>query len=119
MVFNHLSEFTIGFKTTPLELFHPVTKEFSGPSLGRIRPEVVEGFLQQMGFEEPAVDAQQCIQGFSGLAPHMSPSGQENELLASQTPPKTARRLAQLLFTHLVERLPKVLASLTHCIDDS
>ena len=45
MGFNHLSKFMIGFKTTPLELFHPMTKEFSGPSLGRIGPEVVEGFF--------------------------------------------------------------------------
>ena len=52
----------IGLQTTPLELIHPMTEEFRGPGLGGVRPEVVEGFLQQMGFEEPVVDAQQCIQ---------------------------------------------------------
>src|SRR4030067_682665 len=102
MVFNHLSEFMIGLKTTPLELLHPVTKEFSGPSLGRIGPEVVERFFQQMRFKKLAVGTEQGIQSLSSVATDMSSSRQENELLASQKPPKAARRLAQLLFLYLI-----------------
>ena len=113
-----MGELMIGFKTAPLELIHPMTEEFRGPGLGGVRPEVVEGFLQQMGFEEPAVDAQQCVQGFSGLAPHMSPSGQENELLAGQKPPKAPRRFPQFLFANIVEGLQKMLDDMKLVIDD-
>src|SRR4030065_670364 len=118
MVFNYLSEFMIGLKTTPLELFHPVTKEISGPSLGRKGPEVVERFFQQMRFKKLAVGTQQGIQRLSSVATDMSSSRQENELLAGQKPPKAARRFAQLLFTNLIESLQKMLDHVELVIDD-
>src|SRR4030042_1704397 len=118
MVLNHIGKLMIRFETTPLELLHPVTKEFSGPGLRRIRPEMVKRFLQQMGFEKPAVDAQQGIQSLAGLATNMSPSRQGNELLPSQTPPKAPLRLAQLLFTDLIEGLEKMLDHVKLVIDD-
>ena len=43
-------------------------KEFSGPSLRPIGPEMVKRFFQQMGFEKPAVDTEQGIERLSGFA---------------------------------------------------
>src|SRR3972149_2243410 len=118
MAFKHLSKFMVGFKTTPLELFHPVTKEFGGPGFRRIGPEVVEGFFQQIGFKELAVGAEQGIQSLSSVATDMISTRQQDKLLACQTPPKAPRRLAQFLFTNLIESFQKMLDDVKLVIDN-
>src|SRR4030067_1185481 len=71
-----------------------------------------------MRFKKLAVGTQQGIQALWSIATDMSSSRQENELLASQKPPKTARRLAQLLFTDLIESLQKMLDHVKLVIDN-
>src|SRR4030042_3100284 len=118
MVLNHLGKVMIGFKTTPFELLHPVMKEFGGPSLRRIGPEMVKRFFQQVGFEKPAVDTEQDIERLSGFATHMSPSGQKNKLFPHETSSKAPRRLMQFLFTDIIEGFEKMLDHVKLVIDD-
>ena len=118
MVFDHMGKLMIWLKSAPLEWLHPVAKEFSGPCPRRVGPEVIERFLEQMGLEKPAVEAQQHIERFPGLTTHMSPSGQENEFLPCQKSLKTPSGLAQLLFSDIIQGLQQALSDVEFVIDN-
>lgn len=118
MVFDHMGKLMIRLKSAPLELLHPVAKEFSGPCPGRVGPEVIERFLEQMGLKKPAVEAQQHIERFPSLTTHMSPSGQENEFLPCQKSLKTPSGLAQLLFSDIIQGLQQVLSDVEFVINN-
>ena len=55
VVFYHLGELFIGPQPLPFECIAPVLKEFPGPGLAGVVPELTEGFLQNIGRIEALV----------------------------------------------------------------
>ncbi len=63
MGFNHVSELPIRLQPLPLQRVFPALEEGTSTPFGAVVPELSEGFLENVGRIQAAVDLEQFLQG--------------------------------------------------------
>src|SRR5262249_49682509 len=78
---DHLGKLLEGLQALPLEGIPPVVEEPASPARSLIIPELLEGFLEEVGFVQPPVHLEQQLQSSSPRQTEVLPAGEEVILL--------------------------------------
>jgi hypothetical protein len=103
MFFDHKSKSFIGLESGPLQVIHPGLEEFASPCLGRIVPQMSEGFLEQVCLEELWTVDENFIKSLPAFSGEMSVSAEENEFLSRKKAPEPSSGLSEFILPYGVK----------------
>ena len=108
MSFHHGGKALERRQTTPFQGIDPFSEEFRRPGPGPEVPEVIKGFLEDVGLEKPGTHKKELRKGFFGLRLEIGSPGQEDKLLPWQKALEGSSQALELLLPNLIDGLEKM-----------
>src|SRR5208337_2721413 len=116
---HHAGELLVRLEALPPQGRLPSLEESPRPHLPLVVPQLTEHLLEKVGFVQPPIGLEQCLQRLTPLLRQVGPAGQKCVLLALDEPPVLPREPGVLTLTHLVQGLVQVLEDMELVVEDA
>src|SRR4051794_15449474 len=116
---DHPRELLVRLEALPPQGRLPTLEEAPRPHFPLVVPQLTEHLLEQVGFVQPPVGLEQCLQRLTPLLREVGPAGQQCVLLALDEPPVFPREPGVLTLSHLVQGLVQVLEDVKLVVEDA